>query len=147
MSTGCSPAATHVVDHDLILRKLVNLDTYLAQLTPYRALDPVAYSTDWQTQRIVERTLHLAIETCMDVADHIVADRALTVPDTAAATFESLGEAESCRPRSPPHWPAWWASGISSSTTTRGSIRPSSCECFGQTCRTSNAFATRSSTC
>ena len=30
----------------------------------------------------------------MDVADHIVADRRLRVPETGAATFESLGEAD-----------------------------------------------------
>jgi uncharacterized protein YutE (UPF0331/DUF86 family) len=41
-------------------------------------------------QRIVERTLHLAIETCMDVAEHIVADRKLGIPDTGAASFELL---------------------------------------------------------
>lgn len=70
MSTSCSPAVTRVVDRDLILRKLTNLDTYFGQLALYRALDVTAYGTDWQTQRIVERTLHLAIETRMDVADH-----------------------------------------------------------------------------
>lgn len=83
-----------MVDRDLILRKLSNLDTYLTQLAPYRDLDLAAYRGDWRTQRIVERTLHLAIETCMDVADHIVADRKLGVPETAAATFESLADAE-----------------------------------------------------
>jgi uncharacterized protein YutE (UPF0331/DUF86 family) len=35
-----------------------------------------------------ERTLHLVIETCMDLADHIVADRRLGVPETAGATFD-----------------------------------------------------------
>ena len=45
-------------------------------------------------QRIVERTLHLAIEACMDIADHIVADRRLRVPETGAETFEVLGEAK-----------------------------------------------------
>jgi uncharacterized protein YutE (UPF0331/DUF86 family) len=83
-----------VVDRELVLRKLANIDLYLTQLVPYRALDVAAYAADWRTQRIVERTLHLAIEACMDVADHIVADRRLRVPETGAATFESLGEAD-----------------------------------------------------
>lgn len=94
MSIGCSPTATRVVDRDLILRKLADLDTYLTQLAPYRELELAAYTADWRTQRIVERTLHLTIETCMDVADHIVADRKLKVPETGADTFDSLGEAE-----------------------------------------------------
>jgi uncharacterized protein YutE (UPF0331/DUF86 family) len=82
-----------VVDRDLILRRLALLDTYLTQLAPYRALDAAAYQQDWKTQRIIERTLHLAIEVCMDVADHLVADRRLRVPETGAESFEILGEA------------------------------------------------------
>jgi len=94
VSVDCSRTATRVVDRELVLRKLANIDLYLTQLVPYRALDVAAYAADWRTQRIVERTLHLAIEACMDVADHIVADRRLRVPETGAATFESLGEAD-----------------------------------------------------
>jgi len=82
-----------VVDRDLILRKLADLDAYLGQLAPYRDLDVAAYTGDWKTQRIVERTLHLSIEVCMDVGDHLVADQRLRVPETGAATFELLGEA------------------------------------------------------
>ena len=58
-----------MVDRDLILRKLANLESYLGQLGPYRDLELAAYKDDWKTQRIVERTLHLAVETCMDIAD------------------------------------------------------------------------------
>jgi len=83
-----------VVDRDLVLRKVADLETYLKQLEPYRQIELSTYQNDWKTQRIVERTLHLAIETCMDIADHIVADRRLPVPETAAATFEILGEAQ-----------------------------------------------------
>jgi uncharacterized protein YutE (UPF0331/DUF86 family) len=82
-----------MVDRDLVRRRLALLDTYLEQLGPYRTIDGQAYAADWKTQRIVERTLHLAIETCMDVADHLVADRRLRVPETGAESFEILGEA------------------------------------------------------
>ncbi len=83
-----------MVDRDLIRRRLTFLDTYLEQLAPYREVDLAAYQQDWKTQRIVERTLHLAIETCMDIADHIVADRRLRVPETGAESFEILAEAQ-----------------------------------------------------
>ena len=82
-----------MVDRDLILRKISDLETYLSQLAAYRDVTPDAYKDDWKAQRIVERTLHLTIEACMDIADHIVADRRLRVPETGAATFEILGEA------------------------------------------------------
>jgi uncharacterized protein YutE (UPF0331/DUF86 family) len=83
-----------VVDRDLVLRRLALLDTYLEQLTPYRQIDLDEYRQDWKTQRIIERTLHLAVETCMDLADHLVADRRLRVPETGAESFEVLAEAQ-----------------------------------------------------
>ena len=83
-----------MVDRDLVLRKLSELETYLGQLAAYRDIDLAAYRSDWKTQRIIERTLHLAIEACMDVADHLVADRRLRVPETGAETFDVLGEAK-----------------------------------------------------
>ena len=82
-----------MVDRDLILRKLIDLETYLSQLALYRDLDLATYRDDWKTQRIVERTLHLSVETCMDVADHLVADQRLRIPETSAETFEVLGHA------------------------------------------------------
>ena len=82
-----------MVDRDLMLRKMAHLDTYLIQLGAYAGLTEGDYRSDWKTQRIVDRTLHLVIETCMDIADHVVADQRLRVPDTGAATFEILGEA------------------------------------------------------
>lgn len=75
------------------MRKLADLERYLGQLAPYRDVDLDTYRGDWKTQRIIERTLHLAIESCMDVADHLVADKRLRVPESGAETFEVLGEA------------------------------------------------------
>jgi uncharacterized protein YutE (UPF0331/DUF86 family) len=82
-----------VVDRDLILRKLAELDQYVAQVSEYRELTAERYREDWKTQRIVERTLQLAIETCADVASHVIADRKLRIPSTYAEAFEILGEA------------------------------------------------------
>ena len=82
-----------MVDRDLILRRIADIEQYLQQLADYRQIDLESYQSDWKTQRIVERTLHLMIEGCMDLADHIVADRRLRVPDTGAAAFQTLAEA------------------------------------------------------
>jgi len=81
-----------MVDRDLVLRKAADLDLYLEQLTPYASLEIEAYKADWRTQRIVERTLHLAIELCLDLADHVVADRRLRVPESGADAFRVLSE-------------------------------------------------------
>jgi uncharacterized protein YutE (UPF0331/DUF86 family) len=82
-----------VVDRDLILRKLADLDQYLGQVSEYREITVEAYRADWKTQRIVERTLQMAIEVCLDIATHIIADRRLRVPTTYAEAFEVLAEA------------------------------------------------------
>ncbi len=82
-----------MVDPDLILRKLADLDQYLAQVSEYRGVTVAEYRRDWKIQRIVERTLQMAIEACVDVASHIIADRGLRVPATYAEAFEILGEA------------------------------------------------------
>ncbi len=82
-----------VVDRDLLLRKLADLDQYLGQLSEYRNITVEEYRGDWKTQRIIERSLQVAIEVCLDVATHIIADRRLRIPATYAEAFEVLGEA------------------------------------------------------
>lgn len=81
-----------MVDRDLILRKLADLDQYLAQVSEYRGITVDEYRRDWKVQRIVERTLQMAIEVCVDVATHVIADRRLRVPATYAEAFDVLGE-------------------------------------------------------
>lgn len=82
-----------VVDPDLIRRKLAEIELLVAQVSEYREISADEYRSDWRTQRIVERTLQMAIETCLDVASHVVADRALKVPSTYAETFDVLADA------------------------------------------------------
>ncbi len=82
-----------VVDRDLLLRKLSDLDQYLGQVSEYKGITLDQYRMDWKIQRIVERTLQMAIEVCVDIANHIIADRGLRIPATYAETFEVLGEA------------------------------------------------------
>lgn len=82
-----------MVDRDLILRKLADLDQYVSQVSEYRGITVEDYRGDWKIQRIVERTLQLAIEVCLDIANHVIADRNLHVPTTYAEAFEVLAEA------------------------------------------------------
>jgi uncharacterized protein YutE (UPF0331/DUF86 family) len=82
-----------VVDRDLLLRKLADLDLYLSQVAEYRGISLQDYRGDWKTQRIVERTLQMAIEVCADVANHVIADRGLRVPATYSEAFDVLADA------------------------------------------------------
>jgi uncharacterized protein YutE (UPF0331/DUF86 family) len=81
-----------LVDQRLIGRKLAQLDTYLKQLGEFSNLSLNQYKQDWKTQRIVERTLHILIEICIDMANHIIADRQMRLPTGYADTFKVLRE-------------------------------------------------------
>lgn len=82
-----------MVDRDLLRRKLAELAEYVTQVSEYRDLTVERYRADWKTQRIVERTLQIAIEACLDVVSHVLSDRALRAPSTYAETFEILVQA------------------------------------------------------
>lgn len=82
-----------MVDRDLLLRKLANLDEYVQQVSEFSHTTVEQYRADWKSQRIVERTLQMAIETSVDIGNHVIADRRLRVPSTYAEVFEILGEA------------------------------------------------------
>jgi len=81
-----------LVDQRLIGRKLAQLDTYLQQIGDFSTLSLSRYRKDWKTQRIVERTLQILIEVCIDIANHIIADRQMRLPTGYADTFKVLLE-------------------------------------------------------
>ena len=81
-----------MVDEALILRKLAELDQYYGQLREYENTTVDQYSDDWKIQRIIERTLQMMIETCVDIAGHIIADKGFRIPKSYADTFKVLLE-------------------------------------------------------
>ena len=81
-----------MVDEALILRKLAELDEYYRQLKEYENITVDQYSNDWKIQRIIERTLQMMIETCVDIAGHIIADKGFRIPKSYADTFKVLLE-------------------------------------------------------
>jgi uncharacterized protein YutE (UPF0331/DUF86 family) len=81
-----------MVDKPLILRKLAELDQYLRQVKEYAGISVEEYQSSWKTQRIIERTLQMMIETCVDIAGHIISDRAFRTPSSYSDTFKVLHE-------------------------------------------------------
>ncbi len=82
-----------MVDRELMLRKLADLEEYVRQVSEFQAVTLEEYRRDWKIQRIIERTLQMAIEVCVDIANHVIADRRLRIPQTYAEVFEVLGDA------------------------------------------------------
>ena len=81
-----------MVDKLLIGRKLSQVDTYLGQIKEFSKISGRAYKNDWKTQRIVERTLQILVEECIDIANHIISDRGMRLPTGYAETFQVLME-------------------------------------------------------
>lgn len=81
-----------MVDEELMLRKLSELDVYRRQIEEFAHLTVAEYSQDWKTQRVVERTLQMMIEKCVDVAGHIVSDQGFRIPKSYSDTFAVLHE-------------------------------------------------------
>jgi len=81
-----------LVDKILIMRKLADLETYINQMQEYSTITVKEYSKDWKIQRIVERTLQMMIELCVDIANLIIADEKFRVPTSYSDTFQVLEE-------------------------------------------------------
>ena len=83
-----------MVDEALILRKLSELDEYYKQIMEYEKITAAQYSDDWKIPRIIERTLQMMIETCVDIASHIIADKGYRVPKSYSDTFKVIHDEE-----------------------------------------------------
>ena len=74
------------------MRKLSAIDDYLQQIGEFSGVNVDEYRSNWKSQRIVERTLQIMIETCADIANHIISDRNLRIPTSYSDTFRVLFE-------------------------------------------------------
>ncbi|HEA65723.1 MAG TPA: DUF86 domain-containing protein [Desulfobacterales bacterium] len=81
-----------MVDKTLILKKLSNVEEYLKQIKEFSDISVKDYDANWKIQRIVERTLQIMIESCLDVAGHIISDAGFRVPETYVDMFRILTE-------------------------------------------------------
>lgn len=81
-----------MVDKELLLRKLSELDEYFKQVKEFEIITVEQYLEDWKLQRIIERTLQMMIEICVDSASHIISDKGYRIPKTYADTFKVLYE-------------------------------------------------------
>lgn len=81
-----------LVDKLLLGRKLAQMEAYLGQIREYSKISVTKYKNDWKTQRIVERTLQILIELCIDIANHLISDKGMRLPTGYADTFKVLAD-------------------------------------------------------
>lgn len=78
-----------MVDAEIATRKLLALGDALRELANRPSGDPAALS-DPLLRAAVERWLQIAIEACIDLASHVIADEGWTPPHSARAGFAVL---------------------------------------------------------
>ena len=77
----------------LVLERLFSLiNGYLNDLKSVKDVTFAEYAKDVKLQRFTERTLHIAIEACLDIANHIISDERLREPEDNRDVFKVLGE-------------------------------------------------------
>jgi uncharacterized protein YutE (UPF0331/DUF86 family) len=81
-----------MVDRTLIERILADIKANVTELKKAEDITWSLYRTDVRARRFVERTLHIAIEGCIDVAQHIISDEKLREPTSYRDTFAVLAE-------------------------------------------------------
>ena len=87
-----------MVDRDLVARRRLALEQYLRELREVISIGREAYLADWKAQRAAERSLQLAMEVCLDLAEHVIADQRLAAPETASGMFDTLRDAALIEP-------------------------------------------------
>jgi len=79
-------------DMEVIESKLIFLREYLNDLKEYETITLSQYRKSKKDQRFVERTLHLACESCLDIAAHIISRKGLREPRDNKDLFHVLFE-------------------------------------------------------
>ena len=87
-----------MVDRLLIEKILGDIRSNAHELKQADDITWEVYTTDTRSRRFVERTLHILIEACIDVAQHIVSDEHFREPVSYRDTFAVLAEEGVIRP-------------------------------------------------
>jgi uncharacterized protein YutE (UPF0331/DUF86 family) len=82
-----------MVDREIFSRRLEALHGYLQKLRAFRDVDPAEFVREPALHDLAARYLHLAVEACLDLANHWIANQALPTPDANRDTFTVLENA------------------------------------------------------
>ena len=81
-----------MVDREIVSRKLSQLQQYAGELRAAEDITWGLYQTDIRARAFVERYLHLAIESVLDIANHIISFHGWREPEGYRDIFTVLHE-------------------------------------------------------
>lgn len=79
-----------VVDAEILRRRIDALLRYVDRLEKFSSITRGAFEQDPDTHHLAERYLHLAMESVLDIANHLIADAGLELPETYRDAFVVL---------------------------------------------------------
>jgi uncharacterized protein YutE (UPF0331/DUF86 family) len=79
-----------LVDAESVEARLSRLGQLLEQLEEIRAGEEPAYLADFRTRLAAQHGLQLAIQTCIDIGAHLIAEQNLQMPADYRGVFEAL---------------------------------------------------------
>lgn len=81
------------MDREVIEQKLESLRRCLRRVEEKCPLDPATLGQDPDLQDIVTLNLTRAVQLCVDLGAHLIADTEVAPPDTMGQTFDALAQA------------------------------------------------------
>jgi uncharacterized protein YutE (UPF0331/DUF86 family) len=81
-----------MVDKEVLSRKLSQLQQYVAELRAAQDITWSVYQADIRAKAFVERYLHLAIESLIDIANHVISFQGWREPEGYRDVFTVLHE-------------------------------------------------------
>ena len=79
-----------MVDRDVVARRILALNEAVAHLRRSGGDEEARLRSDALLRAASERWMQIAIEACIDLAFHVLADRGLPAPPSARAAFQAL---------------------------------------------------------
>lgn len=80
------------LEFDIVVRKVNNIKKYLNQLQKNASVSLDDYKKDFDRQLIVERLLHLLIESAIDINMHLVVSNDQSPPETYRDSFLAMAK-------------------------------------------------------
>ena len=81
-----------MVDKDIILAKAGSVKRHLSRIVKKRNIDLETFKKDIDRQESILFNLQMAIQSCIDLAAHIISEEGLGVPGSTSEMFYTLEE-------------------------------------------------------